>query len=286
MRSAVPATKRLAIVLHWLAHVPSFSQLATLYYLGKSTIISIVHQGIDIRERLTPNAILFPMASELKQVMVDFEALCGLPNCAGALDGIFIPIKKPEMFGDTYFCYKRFCAILLLGCVDAQGIFTYVTVGRPGLVGDSYAFPHSLLYEKINGGEWLAHYSTLIGRVHVKPFLVADAAFPMDSPFAKCYDDTGPMPNYEHSFSCSLIQTRQVVEQASCGAGFWSVERQMAYNGWPMYSQQHSACEEGCNGVLSLHNICERHQCLLNRVGCQMKLLMFTQHQPIYKQLQ
>ena len=115
MRSAVPATKRLAIVLHWLAHVPSFSQLATLYYLGKSTIISIVHQGIDIRERLTPNAILFPMASELKQVMVDFEALCGLPNCAGALDGIFIPIKKPEMFGDTYFCYKKFCAILLLG---------------------------------------------------------------------------------------------------------------------------------------------------------------------------
>ncbi len=59
---------------------------------------------------------------------------------AGALDGTFMPIKKPEEFGDTYFCYKKFCAMLVLGCVDARGIFTYVNAGRPGSVGDSYAF--------------------------------------------------------------------------------------------------------------------------------------------------
>ena len=47
-----------------------------------------------------------------------------------------MPIKKPEEFGDTYFCYKKFCAILVLGCVDARGIFTYVNAGRPGSVGD------------------------------------------------------------------------------------------------------------------------------------------------------
>ena len=64
----------------------------------------------------------FPTASELEQVMVDFEALCGLPFCAGALDGTFMPIKKPEEFGDTYFCYKKFCSIIVLGCVDARGI--------------------------------------------------------------------------------------------------------------------------------------------------------------------
>ena len=80
-----------------------------MYALGKSTVISVVHQGIDIlHERLTPNAILFPMASELQQVMVGFEALCRLPCCAGTLDSTFMPIKKPEEFGDTYFCYKKF----------------------------------------------------------------------------------------------------------------------------------------------------------------------------------
>ena len=48
----------------------------------------------------------------------------------------------------------------------------------------------------------------------MKPFLVADAAFPLDSTCMKCYDDTGPMSSYKHSFNYSLIRTRRVVEQA------------------------------------------------------------------------
>ena len=146
--------------------------------------------------------------------MVDFEALCGLPCCAGALDGMFMPIKKTEEFGDTYICYKKFCAILVLACVDAREIFPYVHAERPGSVGDSYAFRHSPLYEKIHSGEWLAHTSTLIEGVHVKPFLVADAAFPLDSTCMKCYTDTGPMSDYKHSSNYSLIRMRRVVEQA------------------------------------------------------------------------
>ena len=213
LRRAIPAAKRLAIVLHWLAHALSFSQLTAMHALAKSTVITVVHQGIDIlHERLTPNAILFSMASELQQVMVDFEALCGLPCCAGALDGMFMPIKKTEEFGDTYICYKKFCAILVLACVDARGIFLYVHAERPGSVSDSYAFRHSPLYKKIHSGEWLAHTSTLIEGVHVKPFLVADAAFPLDSTCMKCYHDTGPISNYKHSFNYRLIRTRRVVE--------------------------------------------------------------------------
>ena len=66
--------------------------------------------------------------------MVDFEALCGLPCCGGALDGTFMPIKKPADFGETYFCYKKFAAIIVLAYVNARGIFTYINAGRPGSV--------------------------------------------------------------------------------------------------------------------------------------------------------
>ena len=65
-----------------------------------------------------------------------------------AIDGTFMPIKKPSDFGDTYYCYKHFTSIIVLGCVDAQDIFTYVNAGRPGSVGDSYTFRHSLLYHR------------------------------------------------------------------------------------------------------------------------------------------
>ena len=113
------------MVLHWLAQAGRFSELAAFYAIGKSTVVALVHQGIAIlSERLVHDAILFPTSPELEQVMVDFQSLCGLPCCGGALDCTFMPIKKPSDFNDTYYCYKHFTSIIVLGCVDAQGIFT------------------------------------------------------------------------------------------------------------------------------------------------------------------
>ena len=46
----------------------------------------MVHQGIDVlRVKLVPEVIRFPIGSDLEQVFVEFEALCGLP------DGTFMP---------------------------------------------------------------------------------------------------------------------------------------------------------------------------------------------------
>ena len=119
LRRPLPPPKRLAIILHWLAQAKSYSKLAAMYAIGKSTVVAIAHEGIAIlRERLVPEAILFPTGRELNQVMVDFEALCGLPCCGGALDGTLMPIKKPADFGDTYFCYKKFTGIIVLACVE------------------------------------------------------------------------------------------------------------------------------------------------------------------------
>ena len=46
-RPLVPA-KRMAIVLHWLAQASSYSELAAMYAIGKSTVAAIVHDGITI----------------------------------------------------------------------------------------------------------------------------------------------------------------------------------------------------------------------------------------------
>ena len=48
LRWALPQAKRLAIVLHWLAQASSFAQIAALYAIGKSTVVAMVHQGIDV----------------------------------------------------------------------------------------------------------------------------------------------------------------------------------------------------------------------------------------------
>ena len=53
-------------------------------------------------------------------MLMDIAALGGLPCCGGALDGTFIPIKKPANFGDIYAYYKKFTATIVLACVDAR----------------------------------------------------------------------------------------------------------------------------------------------------------------------
>ena len=61
MRQPLTPGKRLAIVLHWLAQGSSYSELAALYAVGKSTVVASVHDIIDeLRQRLAPDAIRFP----------------------------------------------------------------------------------------------------------------------------------------------------------------------------------------------------------------------------------
>ena len=215
-----------------------------------------MHQGIAIlRERLVHDAIKFPTGPELEQVIVDFKSLCGLPSCGGALDGTFMPIKKPSEFGDTYYCYKHFNAIIVLGCVDARGIFTYVNAGRPGSVGDSYTYIHSLLYQKIANGEWLYRSPMTIEGVSVKPFLVADSAFPLDSTSMKCFPDLANVPQ-KRSFNYSFMSTRRVVEQAFGRLkGRWKIMDGKCKLNDPVFVRQVAMV------CCALYNVCERYQC-------------------------
>ena len=255
MQRALPPAKRLAVLLHWLAQASSFSELAALYAIGKSTVVAVVHQGIAILyKRLVHDAILFPTGAELEQVMLDVESLCELPCCGGAIDGTFMTIRKPSDFSDTYYCYKHLTAIIVLECVYARGIFTYVNAGRPGSVGDSYSYCHSLLYQRITHGEWLSHSPRIIEGVVLKPFLVANVAFPLETSCMKCFD-MGNVPQ-KRSFNHSLIRTRRVGEQAFGRLkGQWKVMDGQCRVSDPVFVRKVAMV------CCALHNVCERHQC-------------------------
>ena len=91
-------------------------------------------------------------------------------------------------------------------------MFTYVNNGRPSSVGDSYTCRHSILFQKIAKGEWLAHSPRTIAGVNVKPSNVADSAFPLSLTYMKCYEIG--QPAYRRSFNYSLIRMRRIVEKA------------------------------------------------------------------------
>ncbi len=70
-RLAVPSAKRFASLIYWLAHSLSFNSLASLFSIGKSTAVEIVHTGVSVlRKHMVPKSIVFPTGDELRQVVV------------------------------------------------------------------------------------------------------------------------------------------------------------------------------------------------------------------------
>ena len=102
-RQPITAGKRLGIVLYYLAHSTTFDMLGTTFQIGSSTAFTIVHECVSIMKRvLVRLSIKFPTGPELQTVMAGFESKHGLPLCAGALDGTFINMQKPRLWGDSY----------------------------------------------------------------------------------------------------------------------------------------------------------------------------------------
>ena len=209
MRSPLPSEKRLAITLHWLAHGLSFQQLALMYGIGKSTAVNVVHSTIEhLLEKLVPGAIKFPTGRDLHQVMKGFECLAGLPYCAGAVNGTFMKIDKPTLFGDSYWCYKKYPAILILGTVDSNGLFMNVYAGSPGSAGDAATFHRSTLKRRVEGRKWLDAPPKEIHGVQVLPYLVGDSAFSLTTYLTKCYSSE-PLTTEQCTFNYRVIRTRR-----------------------------------------------------------------------------
>ena len=202
--------------------------------------------------------------------MSDFQDLVCLPCCGGAVDGTFMHIRKPTAHGDSYWCYKHFTAILVLGVIDARGIFTYVKAGTPGSAGDAATFARSRLVRNIEMGEWLPpgqgrsiqvpKGTRLDGptkTVKINPYIVGDTAFPLGPTVMKCYRN--PANERQEAFNYCVIRTRRVVEQAF---GMWKGRFQVLSRSFlnkPEFAAQVSLF------CYALHNICMRYRCPFER---------------------
>jgi len=125
-------------------------------------------------------------------------------------------IEKPKMWGDSYWCYKKYAAIILFACVDARGRFTYVNAGQPGSVGDAFTWNNSDLKQFIERGDWLRipdgyERHMQMGGTTFRPYICADSAFALSPVIMKCYEVENPT-HAQFNFNYALICTRRVAE--------------------------------------------------------------------------
>ena len=90
MPNAVPAKRRLAITLYFLASTAEYKTIANLFGVSAAFVcIRVKEVSQDVRKRL-PTVVSFPEGENLLQIIRRYEEKWGFPMCAGTVDGTHI----------------------------------------------------------------------------------------------------------------------------------------------------------------------------------------------------
>jgi len=112
--------------------------------VGASTIkkyVDIVCSVLIDKDNLFGKYTTILLGQHLKDIIVHFENLIGIPNICGTIDGIHIPLvdlpnKKITLVIGDFFNRKKFHNIVLQVVCDVDKIFWNACVGQPRGVHD------------------------------------------------------------------------------------------------------------------------------------------------------
>ena len=141
------------------------------------------------------------------------------------MDGKHIPIKCPKGDGSTFFNYKGFHSIVLLGLVDSHYEFIFIVTGCQGRSSDGGDFRNTELYShlvselNLPGPVELPESQNLAWNFTDESMttlfvLVGDEAFPLNKHLMKPYAKIG-FDDSKKSFNYRLSRFRRCSENAS-----------------------------------------------------------------------
>ena len=194
------------------------------YWVSDKTISKFIPEVADaIFNVLKDEYLKFPQSKqEWLEISRGIYDKWQFTICKGAMDSKHIPIKCPKGDGSTFFSYKGFHSIVLLGLADSGYKFIFIQVGWQGCISDGVLFRNTELYNRLVSDElnlpdpmelqnpvW-----NFTGESMSTPFvIVGDEAFPLNKHLMKQYakielDDSKRIFNYR------LLRFRRCSENA------------------------------------------------------------------------
>ena len=170
---SIPADKRLAIALRYLATGGDTNLLGDTFGTSKEAvrkIVSLVCNAISDCSTLQ-ELVEFPETeNDFETIAKRFFDRWQFPNCVGAVDDTHIPINKPNKKDDppSYFDYKKDYSIHLQAVCGADTRILFFHIGAPGKNNDGGVMEMSGLKQLLASGA-----------IPAKFHLVGDPAFPL-----------------------------------------------------------------------------------------------------------
>ena len=213
MRKSIPAERRLALTLYYLASTAEYRTIAHLFGVSTSFVCICIKDVCEAINQRLSRVIKFPQGEELVQVINNYEKKWGMPMCAGAIDGTHIPILAPEESHLAYVNRKGYHSIIMQAVVDSNYIFRDVVIGWPGSVHDARVLSNSSIYQKGNNDQLFPEIpAKQIQGENVSPFIIGDPAYPLLPWLMKPYQVSSNSPPAERVFNYSLSRARMTVE--------------------------------------------------------------------------
>nr|XP_027224553.1 protein ALP1-like [Penaeus vannamei] len=217
LRKPIPPDHRLSVTLYYLATGHSRRSLAWSYKISHNLIAAIIPEVCKaIHDVLKEKYLRLPATSEEWQdVAKAFYNLWNFPLCLGALDGKRVLVKKTANCGSGDFDNKVHHNIIMLGLVDANYQFLYVSVGEKGLASDSSVWDRCSLQEDIeNQSIQIPPISALPNTTTKSPYvIVGDDGFPLKTYLMKPYSGRN-ITRDQAIFNYRLSRARRVADNA------------------------------------------------------------------------
>ena len=152
---AIPVEKRIALTLYYLKDTGSLGMTANSFCVAICTASEIIVEVCTaIAKVIGPKYNSIPRnEKEMRNKVAEFESKYGMTQAFGCIDGTHVPIQRPLVNSQDYFCYKQFFSLSVQAICDYRGYFMDAECRWPGSVHDAKVFANSSVNRKLRNGK-------------------------------------------------------------------------------------------------------------------------------------
>lgn len=173
--------KQVAIALRRLASGESQVSVGASFGVGQSTVSQVTWRFIEAMEERARHHLKWPDSSQIGGIKSGFEALCGLPNCCGAIDSTHIVMTLPAVQTSDDWCdQENNYSMFVQGVVDFEMRFLDIVTGWPGGMPISRLLKCSGFYKLCESGARLnGNAKKLSAGEEIREYIVGGASYPL-----------------------------------------------------------------------------------------------------------